>query len=250
MNEKTINKETLDNQAKPLYEGKAKSLYATDNPDEVRVHFRDDMTAFDGEKRVTLSRKGLVNNYFNAFIMEHLEKAGIPTHFNRRLDDQHTLVKRLEMLPIECVVRNIATGSLCKRLGIEEGIDLSPAIFEFFLKNDELHDPMINTSHIETFQWATQAQLAEMKAYSFKVNDILKRLFLTGDMLLVDYKLEFGMYQGKTLILGDEFTPDGCRIWDVNTRQRMDKDCFRRGEGEDVIAVYEAVAQRLQIALP
>lgn len=231
-----------------LYQGKAKSLFATQDPQLLLVHFRDDMTAFDGEKRSTLSRKGLVNNYFNAFMMRHLEEVGIPTHFEKLLDDTHSVVKRLEMIPVECVVRNIATGSLCRRLGIEQGIDLNPPIFEFFLKSDALHDPMINEHHIKTFHWATEEQLTEMKKYSFEINEILKSLFLDAGMLLVDYKLEFGCYNGA-VVLGDEFTPDGCRIWDVKTRESLDKDRFRRGEG-DVIAAYEEVAQRLNIELP
>lgn len=230
-----------------LYSGKAKTLYATDAPQYLWMEFRDDATAFDGEKKAQLARKGKVNNHFNAFIMQKLAAAGIGNHFERILSDHESLVKRLEMLPVECVVRNIAAGSICRRLGITEGRELNPPIFEFFLKDDALHDPMINECHIENFGWATKEEIAIMKAMSFKVNEILKPLFLQAGMLLVDYKLEFGRFAGQ-ILLGDEFTPDGCRIWDVETREKLDKDRFRKDLG-NVIEAYEQVAQRLNIAI-
>ena len=231
-----------------LYSGKAKTLYRTDDKDHLIVHFRDDATAFDGTKKARLNRKGMVNNYFNAFIMQELEKAGVRTHFVRVLSDNESLVKALDMIRVECVVRNITAGSLCRRLGVEAGVELNPPLFEFFLKNDELHDPMINDYHILNFGWATAAEIDAMKKLTFKVNEILKPLFLAADMLLVDYKLEFGRYHGQ-VVLGDEFTPDGCRIWDVQTREIMDKDRFRKDLG-DVIEGYEKAADRLGIALP
>ena len=230
-----------------LYSGKAKSVYTTDDPKRLILHFRNDTSAFDGEKLAQLERKGMVNNKFNAFIMEKLEEAGVPTHFDRLLSDEESLVKCLEMLPIECVVRNIATGSLCRRLGVQDGMDLEPPTFEFFLKNDELHDPMINDYHIRTFKWATDAQVARMKELTFEVNEVLKKLFADAGLLLVDYKLEFGDYDGE-LMLGDEFTPDGCRLWDAETREKLDKDRFRQGLG-GVVEAYEEVARRLGVPL-
>jgi len=228
-----------------LFAGKAKSVYKTDNPDRFVLLFRDDTSAFDGEKIDQLNRKGMVNNKFNAFIMTKLEEAGIPTHFDSLLSDQECLVKKLDMIPVECVVRNIAAGSLCRRLGVEEGIDLNPPTFELFLKNDALHDPMINEYHCQSFGWATAEQLQEMKRLTFEVNTVLKALFDDAGMLLIDYKLEFGVCEGK-IVLGDEFSPDGCRIWDKETRNKMDKDRFRQGLG-NVIETYEEVGRRLGV---
>ncbi|SDL41917.1 phosphoribosylaminoimidazole-succinocarboxamide synthase [Modicisalibacter muralis] len=228
-----------------LYAGKAKSVYLTDDPDRLVLHFRDDTSAFDGQRVESLARKGMVNNTFNAFIMGKLQAAGIPTHFDSQLSDTECVVKRLDMIPVECVVRNIAAGGLVKRLGVEEGSELNPPTFELFLKNDALHDPMINESLAETFGWATPEQLARMKTLTFQVNDVLKRLFLDGGMLLVDYKLEFGVFKGE-IVLGDEFSPDGCRLWDAKTREKMDKDRFRQGLG-GVIEAYEEVGRRIGI---
>lgn len=230
-----------------LYSGKAKSVYRTDDPELFILHFRDDTSAFDGERVEQLSDKGKVNNIFNAYIMEKLSAEGIPTHFVKRLSDTDSLVKKLDMIPVECVVRNYAAGSLCKRYGIEEGISINPPTFEFFLKNDALHDPMINDSHIISFGWAKAEHIEEMKALTIKVNTILKDFFLKADMLLVDYKLEFGLSDGE-VTLGDEFSPDGCRIWDKSTRNKMDKDRFRQNLG-NVIETYKEVGQRLGIDL-
>ncbi|WP_110685995.1 phosphoribosylaminoimidazolesuccinocarboxamide synthase [Salinicola aestuarinus] len=226
-----------------LYAGKAKSVYLSDDPQRLVLHFRDDTSAFDGKKKEALERKGLVNNRFNAFVMDKLTQAGIPTHFETLLSDTECVVKKLEMIPVECVVRNVAAGGLVRRLGVEEGIALTPPTFELFLKNDEKGDPMINESLAETFGWATPEQLATMKSLTFRVNDVLKQLFLDGDMLLVDYKLEFGVFDGE-IVLGDEFSPDGCRLWDANTREKMDKDRFRQGLG-GVIEAYEEVGRRI-----
>lgn len=228
-----------------LYAGKAKSVFATDDPDLLVLHFRDDTSAFDGERMESLERKGMVNNRFNAFIMDKLKAAGIPVHIERLLSDTECLVKRLEMIPVECVVRNLAAGSLVKRLGVEEGLALSPPTFELFLKNDKLHDPMVNESLAITFGWATAEQLAEMKALTFRVNEVLKQLFADGDMLLVDYKLEFGVFNGQ-ILLGDEFSPDGCRLWDAETGKKLDKDRFRQGLG-GVIEAYEEVGRRIGV---
>lgn len=230
-----------------LYSGKAKSVYASDQDGALILHFRNDTSAFDGEKVEQLDRKGMVNNKFNAFIMQHLERAGIATHFLKLLSDNEALVRQLEMFPIECVIRNIASGSICKRLGIEDGIELSPPTFEFFLKNDALHDPMINEHHIESFGWADASAISVMKEQTFEVNQILSKLFADAGLILVDFKLEFGHQDGK-IYLGDEFTPDGCRIWDAESREKLDKDRFRKGLG-GVVEAYEQVAQRLGLEL-
>jgi phosphoribosylaminoimidazole-succinocarboxamide synthase len=230
-----------------LYRGKAKTVFTTDDPARLVLHFRNDTSAFDGEKIEQLERKGMINNKFNHFIMSKLEQAGVPTQVEALLSDTDSLVKKLAMIPVECVVRNIAAGSICRRLGIEEGTVLNPPTFEFFLKNDALHDPMINESHIRTFGWAEEAQIEQMKALTFKVNDVLKKLFDDAGMLLVDYKLEFGLFDGK-ITLGDEITPDGCRLWDKETRKKMDKDRFRQGLG-NVVEAYEEVSARLGIKL-
>jgi len=226
-----------------LYAGKAKSVYTTDDPDRLILHFRDDTSAFDGKKVEQLARKGMVNNTFNAFIMEKLQAAGIATHFEKQLSEREVLVKKLDMIPVECVVRNVAAGSICRRLGVEEGMALSPPTFEFFLKDDALGDPMINDYHIASFNWASAEQVAAMKKITFEVNTVLQALFDAGDMLLVDYKLEFGVFHGE-VILGDEFSPDGCRLWDKNTREKLDKDRFRQGLGS-VVESYELVGKRL-----
>jgi phosphoribosylaminoimidazole-succinocarboxamide synthase len=228
-----------------LYAGKAKSVFRTDDPDKMVLVFRDDTSAFDGKRIEQLDRKGMVNNKFNAFIMTKLQEAGIPTHFEKLLSDTESLVKCLDMMPIECVVRNVAAGSLCRRLGVEEGITLTPPTFELFLKNDALGDPMINESHVESFGWSKADDLAKAKEITFKVNDVLKAIFAEGGMILVDSKLEFGLYKGE-VVLGDEFSPDGCRLWDANTREKLDKDRFRQGLG-GVIEAYEDVGRRIGI---
>ncbi|MAY15251.1 MULTISPECIES: phosphoribosylaminoimidazolesuccinocarboxamide synthase [Oceanospirillaceae] len=228
-----------------LYSGKAKSVYTTDDPDYMVLEFRNDTSAFDGKKVEQLDRKGMVNNKFNAYIMTKLAEAGIPTHFERLLSDTDALVKRLDMIPLECVVRNIAAGSLCRRLGVEEGIDLVPPTFELFLKNDALGDPMVNEYHARSFGWVEDQHLARMKELTFKVNDVLKQIFLEGGLLLVDSKLEFGLFKGE-VVLGDEFSPDGCRLWDKDSREKLDKDRFRQGLG-GVVEAYEEVGRRIGV---
>ena len=228
-----------------LYTGKAKSVYTTDDADRVVILYRNDTSAFDGKRIEQLERKGMVNNKFNAFIMDKLAAAGIPVHHEKLLSDTESLVKKLTMIPVECVVRNFAAGSLVRRLGVEEGLELNPPTFELFLKNDALGDPMVNEYHVRSFGWATDAQLARMKELSFKVNEVLKQLFDAGNMLLVDFKLEFGEFHGE-IVLGDEFSPDGCRLWDKDTRKKLDKDRFRQGLG-GVVEAYEEVGARLGI---
>lgn len=230
-----------------LYRGKAKTVYTTDDPNYLILQFRNDTSAFDGERIEQLERKGMVNNKFNHFIMQKLEEAGIPTQVNALLSDTESLVKKLAMIPVECVVRNRAAGSLVRRLGIEEGLELNPPTFEFFLKNDALHDPMINESHMLTFGWASEAQIGEMKRLTYQVNQVLKNLFADAGLHLVDYKLEFGVFD-EQIVLGDEFTPDGCRLWDAQTMDKMDKDRFRQGLG-GVVEAYEEVARRIGVEL-
>ncbi len=229
-----------------LYAGKAKSVFKTDDPDRLVMLFRNDTSAFDGKRIEQLDRKGMVNNKFNAFIMGKLQEAGIPTHFEKLLSDTESLVKKMDMIPVECVVRNIAAGSITRRLGVQEGIELNPPTFEFFLKNDALGDPMVNESHIQSFGWATAEQVARMKELTFKVNGVLKDLFAGGNMLLVDFKIEFGVFKGE-VILGDEFSPDGCRLWDKDTREKLDKDRFRQNLG-NVVESYELVGKRLGLS--
>lgn len=230
-----------------LYRGKAKTVYTTDNPDLLILEFRNDTSALDGERIEQFDRKGMVNNKFNHFIMSKLEAAGIPTQMEKLLSDTDVLVKKLDMVPVECVIRNRAAGSLVKRLGTEEGLVLNPPIFDLFLKNDAKHDPMINESYCETFGWVSQENLAEMKRLSYLANDVLSRLFDDAGLILVDFKLEFGLYKGQ-VVLGDEFSPDGSRLWDKETLNKMDKDRFRQSLG-GLIEAYEEVARRLGVEL-
>jgi phosphoribosylaminoimidazole-succinocarboxamide synthase len=230
-----------------LYHGKAKTVYATNDSNVLVMHYRDDVSAFDGAKLAKLDLKGETNNKFNAYIMGKLEAAGVPTHFIRVLNERESLVRAMKMIPVECVVRNICAGSMAKRYGIEEGRRLPEPIFEFFLKSDPLHDPLINDDHIRVLGWATSSEIAEMKALTHKVNAVLKPLFAQAGIDLVDYKLEFGHPSDDPngpLILGDEFTPDGCRLWDHTTHDKMDKDRFRRDLG-GVIENYREVARRI-----
>ena len=230
-----------------ISEGKAKSLYETSDKSELLMMYRDDTSAFDGKKKEALKGKGEINNKFNAFIMEYLANNGVETHFLKLIDKNESLVKRLDMLPVECVVRNIATGSLCRRLGVEEGIKFEEPLFEFFLKDDDLGDPLINDNHITAFGWGTEKEIVEMKEITFKINSLLCKLFREVGLILVDYKVEYGR-SGGVLMLGDEFTPDGCRIWDAETGESLDKDRFRKDLG-DVVESYQIVAHKLGITL-
>ena len=229
-----------------ISEGKAKSLFETSNENKLLMVYRDDTSAFDGKKKEALSGKGSINNKFNAFIMTYLQQKGVETHFLKQTSENESLVKKLDMLPVECVVRNIATGSLCRRLGVEEGVKFEEQpLFEFFLKDDDLGDPLINDNHIIAFKWGTAGEIDQMKKITFEINKHLCKIFDDADLILVDYKVEFGRYNGK-LILGDEFTPDGCRIWDKETGESLDKDRFRKDLG-DVVESYQIVAHKLGI---
>lgn len=230
-----------------IYTGKAKSVYETDDADFLILHFRDDTSAFNGERIEQLARKGQVNNRFNAFIMQKLTEAGIETHFEKQLSDDDVLVKRLTMIPVECVIRNYAAGSIVRRLGLEEGRPLTPPTYELFYKDDGLGDPMVNESQAIALGWATAAQLAQMQKLTYQVNEVLTKLFDAGDLMLVDFKLEFGMFKDR-MVLGDEFSPDGCRVWDKATKKKLDKDRFRQSLG-DVIEGYEEVARRIGVPL-
>ncbi len=237
----TIQKQQL------LYTGKAKSVYDTNHEDYLILHFRDDASAFNGERVASLDRKGKVNNRFNAFIMEKLAQAGIETHFEKQLSDEEVLVKRLTMIPVEAVVRNYAAGGLVKRLGLTEGRALTPPTYELFYKDDGLGDPMLSESTAIALGYATKEQLEQMQALTYKVNEVLSKLFDEAELMLVNFKLEFGLFKGR-VVLGDEFSPDGCRIWDKQTKKKLDKDRFRQSLG-DVVEGYEEVARRIGVPL-
>ncbi|GKX55052.1 phosphoribosylaminoimidazole-succinocarboxamide synthase [Leminorella grimontii] len=230
-----------------LYRGKAKTVYTTEDPSLLVLEFRNDTSAMDGERIEQFDRKGMINNKFNFFIMSKLEEAGIPTQMVRMLSDTEVLVKKLSMVPVECVIRNRAAGSLVRRLGVEEGLMLNPPLFDLFLKNDAMHDPMINESYCATFGWVNEANLARMKELTYKANQVLSKLFDDAGLILVDFKLEFGLFNGE-VVLGDEFSPDGSRLWDKATMDKMDKDRFRQRMG-GLIEAYEEVARRLGISL-
>ncbi len=230
-----------------LYRGKAKTVYSTENPDLLILEFRNDTSAGDGARIEQFNHKGAINNKFNHFIMSKLEKGGIPTQLETMLSENEALVKRLEMVPVECVVRNRAAGSLVRRLGVEEGCVLDPPLFDLFLKNDALHDPMINESYCETFGWVSKVHLERMRQLTFKANTLLSLLFADAGLILVDFKLEFGLFKGE-VTLGDEFSLDGARLWDARTMDKMDKDRFRLNLG-GLIESYQEVARRLGISL-
>ena len=226
-----------------LYEGKAKKVYATDDPKVVLVDYKDDATAFNGLKKGTILNKGVVNNKVTNFLMQMLEKEGIETHYIKQLSDRETLVKKVEIVPIEVIVRNIAAGSLAKRLGLEEGAELKSTVLEFCYKNDELGDPMINDYHIAAIGLATKEELEQITKMSLKVNEFLTAYLANLNIELVDFKLEFGRYDGR-IILADEISPDTCRFWDSTTHQKLDKDRFRRDLG-GVEEAYEEILMRL-----
>lgn len=226
-----------------LYEGKAKKVYKTDGEKKYIVEYKDDATAFNGEKKGTIVGKGVVNNKMTAALFAILEEEGIPTHQIELLSDRESLVKAVEILPIEVIVRNVAAGSLAKRLGLEEGTPMKKTVLEFCYKNDALGDPMINDYHIAAMNFATDEQLDTVKRYAIKINDILKKFFIERNIKLIDFKLEFGIYDG-IVILADEISPDTCRLWDGNSNKKLDKDRFRRDLG-GVEEVYQEVLNRI-----
>jgi len=231
----------------PLYEGKAKRMWATADPLVLRMEFKDDATAFNGEKKAVFAEKGRLNNAISTLIYGFLEKEGVPTHFVRQIDATNVEVKKVEILMIEVIVRNIAAGSFCKRTGVEEGRAFSQPIIEFSLKSDELGDPLINDDYIRELQLATPEELAFLRESALKVNRILGEFFAKAGLKLVDFKLEFGRLASdpKTIVLADEISPDGCRLWDLKTGQKMDKDRFRRDLG-NVMEAYAEVLDRVK----
>ncbi len=214
-----------------LYEGKAKKVYATNDPDLVIVSYKDDATALDGLKKDTISGKGVINNRMSNYLCRLLEKHGVPTHFVEELNDRETVVKKVSIVPLEVIIRNISAGSFAKRYGVKEGIVFTEPTIEFSYKNDDLHDPLINSYHALALGLATKKEIEEIKAMAFKVNDILKEYFLSLNVKLVDFKLEFGRLKDGTIVLADEISPDTCRFWDADTNEKLDKDRFRRDMG-------------------
>jgi phosphoribosylaminoimidazole-succinocarboxamide synthase len=230
-----------------LYEGKAKQIFATDNEQVVLMKYKDDATAFDGLKKGVIHNKGIVNNRVSNLLFKLLENEGIETHLIEQLDDRNVLVKKLDIIPVEVVIRNVIAGSLAKRVGKEEGLTLGSTIIELYYKNDELHDPMINEYHARVMGWATDEELKELHVQAHKINDILKAFYDSIGIILVDFKLEFGQYEGR-VILGDEISPDTCRLWDKESLEKLDKDRFRRDLGKEEEA-YQEVVRRIEEAL-
>ncbi|QAT49710.1 phosphoribosylaminoimidazolesuccinocarboxamide synthase [Caproiciproducens sp. NJN-50] len=226
-----------------LYEGKAKKVFATDDRDLCIVDYKDDATAFNGQKRGTITGKGVVNNKMSNYLFKLLEEKGVPTHFVEQLSDRETLVKKVEIVPLEVIIRNKAAGSMAKRLGLKEGMELKRPVLEFSYKCDELDDPMVNESHVLAVGYATKAEVDEISSFALKINEILKEFFLSVNIELIDFKLEFGRYHGK-IILADEISPDTCRFWDVHTHEKLDKDRFRRDMG-GVEEAYQEVMERI-----
>ena len=230
-----------------LYEGKAKKVFLTDEEGVVIVDYKDDATAFNGEKKGTIMGKGVVNNRMTNHVFKLFEKAGIPTHYVEELSDRETAVKKVEIVPLEVIVRNVAAGSFSKRMGIEEGRELLCPILEFSYKDDDLGDPFINDDYALALGLATQEEIDIIKGYTHKVNEIMKAYFLEAGMKLIDFKIEFGKLPDGTIILADEVSPDTCRLWDVNTNEKLDKDRFRRDMG-NVEDAYNEVFKRLGLA--
>jgi len=227
-----------------LYEGKAKKVYKTEDPKLFIVDYKDDATAFNGLKKGQIAGKGVVNNTMANIIFKMLEEKGIPTHLVEQLSERETLVKAVKILPLEVIIRNVSAGSFSKRYGVEEGILFKKPVLEFSYKNDDLGDPLINDDHILALELTTKEQLADVKKYAYAVNEALKEFFLERELKLIDFKIEFGLYDGK-VILADEISPDTCRLWDVNTNEKMDKDRFRRDLG-NVEETYQEVFSRIQ----
>lgn len=227
-----------------LYEGKAKKVFATTDPEVLYVSYKDDATAFNGLKRGTISGKGAINNRVSNYMMEILEKEGVPTHLVKELSDRDTLVKKVNIVPLEVIIRNISAGSFSKRYGVEEGIVFDEPTIEFSYKNDDLGDPLINSYHAVALKIATKEDIETIKALAFRVNDVMKRFFKNIGVDLVDFKLEFGKTSDGTVILADEISPDTCRFWDSTTHEKLDKDRFRRDLG-NVEGAYHEMMKRI-----
>ena len=234
---------------KKLYEGKAKILYKGPKANTLIVYFKDDATAFNNKKKSQINEKGILNNKMSEVIMQKLKSSGIETHFIERISEREQLIKKVKIFPLEVVVRNIAAGSICKRLGLKEGLILKRSLIEFFYKCDELDDPLITREHIEMFGWASKNDMKKITSLTFKINTVLSKLFGSINLKLVDFKIEFGKYSfGKKykIILADEISPDSCRLWDAKTNKSLDKDRFRKDLG-NIKEAYEEVAQRLGV---
>ena len=232
-----------------IYEGKAKILYEGPEPGTIIVHFKDDATAFNAQKKAVIEGKGVLNQRISEFIFTRLNELGIPTHFMRSLNMREQLVREVEIVPLEVVVRNVAAGSLAKRLGIDEGTQLPRSIIEFYYKNDQLGDPMVSEEHITAFNWASPQEIDDMMHMAIRINDFMSGLFLGIGIKLVDFKIEFGrLYENDMMriVLADEISPDSCRLWDIKTQDKLDKDRFRRDMG-GLVEAYQEVARRLGI---
>jgi phosphoribosylaminoimidazole-succinocarboxamide synthase len=232
-----------------VYEGKAKILYEGPEPGTLIVHYKDDTTAFNNQKKEVIDGKGVLNNRISELIFSKLNDIGVPTHFLKRLNMREQLIRAVEIIPLEVVVRNVAAGSLAKRLGLTEGTALPRSIIEFYYKNDELGDPMVSEEHVTAFGWATPQEIDDIMALAIRINDFLSGLFLGIGIRLVDFKLEFGrLYEGEMMriVLADEISPDSCRLWDMKTNDKLDKDRFRRDLG-GLVEAYQDVARRLGI---
>lgn len=239
------------NRRRRIYEGKAKILYEGPEPGTLIQHFKDDATAFNNEKHEVVDGKGVLNNRISEYIFNNLNNMGIPTHFIRRLNMREQLIRQAEIIPLEVVVRNVAAGSLCKRLGVEEGTQLPRSIIEFYYKNDELGDPLVSEEHITAFGWASPQELDDIMALAIRINDFLSGLFISAGIRLVDFKIELGRHiEGDLMriILADEISPDSCRLWDTATNDKMDKDRFRQNMG-GMVEAYQEVARRLGILI-
>ena len=229
---------------KQLYEGKAKKVYETDDPEKLIVSYKDDATAFNGQKKGTIVGKGVVNNKVTNYLMQLLEKEGVPTHFVEELNDRDTVVKHVSIVPLEVIIRNISAGSFAKRFGVEEGIVFDEPTIEFSYKNDDLGDPLMNAYHARALKLATAEEIETIKAMAFKVNEVLKAFFKAVNVDLVDFKLEFGRLSDGTIVLADEISPDTCRFWDSTTHEKLDKDRFRRDLG-NVEDAYSEMMRRI-----
>lgn len=227
-----------------LYEGKAKKVFATDDANLVIVDYKDDATAFNGEKKGTITGKGVINNVMSNHMFQLLEQQGVPTHFVEQLSERETLVKKVSIVPLEVIIRNISAGSFAKRFGVEEGIVFDEPTIEFSYKNDELGDPLMNAYHAIALKTATREEIETIKAMAFKVNEVMKQYFDTLNVILVDFKLEFGKTADGKIVLADEISPDTCRLWDKTTKEKLDKDRFRRDMG-GVEEAYQEIMKRV-----
>ena len=238
----------MNNKYELIYEGKAKKVFSHDDADKVIIEFKDDATAYNKKKHKIFKGKGVLNNHISAHIMQYLKSKRIPTHFEEKLNDREQLIKKCEIIPIEFVVRNITAGSIAKKLGIKEGLKLKKPLLEYYYKEDSLDDPMISRDHLITFGWATNSELKKIDKMSLQINRHLRNLFLKKNIILVDFKIEFGRLSSnpKKIVLAEEISPDSCRLWDKKTNKKLDKDVFRKNLGS-LLSAYEEVASRLGI---